>query len=366
MNRTVVITAANTLTQSGADTGCIAPDAAICTKTRTIPESLVDADCPIGQRLKRKVDGFCRKGLAVANRAIAESMLLESDTDPDRIGIYVGNCLGGWGHIDAEIRALHQVGVSAIGPYVATAWFPAALQGQISLHYGFRGHSKTFSAFDVAGVQALAYAAQAIRLGVVDAVVCCASEDLSSVYVRRVLEETVARGWPASPVFEQKRAGSGVESAVAFVLENREMAIARGAPILCELAGCHDGFINVRSQIGPMLHACMEKLVESKSDPLLCILDGRFSCEHSATASTLQDRCIDGRMIDVSAILGEQFSVGGLMETAIAARALYKDRLSPATFGQSGENLFRQAIIQRLSANGNLVAHGLRAVNRVN
>jgi len=366
MKRTVVITAASTLDHLGADTRRIAPDAAICAKTRTIPEAIVDADCPIGQRLKRKVDGFCRKGLAVANRAIAESLLLESDTAPSRIGIYVGNCLGGWGHIEAEIRALHQVGVSAIGPYVATAWFPAALQGQISLHYGFRGQSKTFSAFDVAGVQALAYAAQAIRLGVVDAVICCASEDLSSPYVRRVLEETVARGWPASPVFEQKRAGSGVESAVAFVVEEREMALARGAQILCEFVGCHDGFINVKSQIGTMLHSSLKKLVELEKDPLLYILDGRFSCEYEETARTLRGRCIDGRMIDVSAVLGEQFSVGGLMETAIAARALQENRLSAATFGRPCEDPLRQAIVQRLSANGNLVALGLRAANRVN
>lgn len=366
MKRKIVITAASILDQNNISGGCVVPDVPAGTATRTIPEAVVETWNPLEQRVNRKIDGFCRKGLAVANRAISESGVLENALDPARVGIFVGNCLGGWGFIEEEIRALHRVGVSAMGPYVATAWFPAALQGQISLHYGFRGHSKTFSAFDVAGVQALAYAAQAIMLDLADVIVCCASEDLSSRYMRRVLEGSIARGCLSSQAFGRKQAYGGAEGAVAFVLEERNKAIARGAPILCELVGCHDAFITAGGQIGPVLASNMGKLVASENDPFLYILDGRFSCEQEETEGALRGRCINGRMITVSGLLGERFSVGGLMEAAIAAQALHHNRLSAAIFGHHDFDPLRQAVVQRLSARGNLTAFGLSAAAQFN
>ncbi|MGO6747873.1 beta-ketoacyl synthase N-terminal-like domain-containing protein [Rhizobium ruizarguesonis] len=361
MKRKVVITSARAIDHPGINADRITPDALPRTATYRIPDALIDRHSPISERLKRKIDGFCRKGLSVVHQTLGESKLLETAPDPARVGIYVGNCLGGWGYIEDEIRALHQTGGDAIGPYVATAWFPAALQGQISLYYGFRGHSKTFSAFDVAGMQAVAYASQAIALDLADAIVCCASEDLSSPYMRKVLEETVAHGWQSSRAFGSKNAGSGAESAVAFVLEERESALARGAPLLCELVGYHDSFMALGKQIGPALSSSIEKFIESERDPLLYILDGRFSREREETARALSDRSIESQMINVSEILGEQFSVGGLVETAIAARALGEKSLSASTFGHSGDRPFHQAVVQRLSARGNLIALGLCA-----
>ncbi|MBY5775257.1 hypothetical protein HFN63_35435 [Rhizobium leguminosarum] len=360
MNRKVVITAAHTLSRSDLEEHGIVADAPASPAISSIPDALVEISSPIGERLKRKIDGFCRKGLAVANRAIIDSRVLENEHDLARIGIYVGNCLGGWGYIEEEVRCLHHQGVSAMGPYVATAWFPAALQGQISLHYGFRGHSKTFSAFDVSGVQAFAYAAQAIALGLADAVICCASEDLSSPFVRRVLEETATRGWPASPAFGPRRALSGTEGAAAFVLEERQHALARGAPILCEIVGFCDRFVKSGNQIGQTLSSSVETLVHRELDPVLYVLDGRFSCERDETGRALSGRNIDAWLIDVSAFVGEQFSVGGLMEAAIVARALQDRRLSASTFGQPDDRPCSQAVIQRLSAAGNLAAIGFR------
>lgn len=357
MTRNVVITAATALDHSAPQL----PDKPGYAQIRMLAEAVVHDQCPISERLKRKTDGFCHKGMTVAATALAESRLLESDPDPARTGIFVGNCLGGWGRIENEVLALHRDGVAAMGPYVATAWFPAALQGQISLHYGFRGHSKTFSAFGVAGVQAFIYAAQAIMLDLADTILCCASEDLSSPYVRTVLERTVARGWPESKAYGENRASGGAEGAAAFVLEERNSAQARGAPILCEIVGSHDGFVATADRVGPMLALMLPKLVRSKGDPLLYVLDGRFSREREETSRMLGRQSIDARMIDVSALIGEQFAVGGLTETVIAARGLKDGRLTASAFGELGDRPFRQAVIQRLSSNGNLAAIGLRA-----
>ena len=101
-----------------------------------------------------------------------------------------------------------------MSPYVATAWFPAAVQGQISLAHGIRGHSKTFS-HDVGGMTALGQAMRAIADGRVDAAVCGATESISSEYVRAVL------AFDSNAKF--------AEGSAFLTLERLDQAMARGA-----------------------------------------------------------------------------------------------------------------------------------------
>src|SRR5204862_7049454 len=138
----------------------------------------LDATRTLSGRLQRKLDPFSVHGMVAAGQALAASGLASASLDPQQVGIYVGNCLGGWGYTQPELEALHTRGVTGMGPYVATAWFPAALQGQLSLAHGYKGHSKTFSARDVAGLQAIGHAVDAIRHQRAQVVLCGASEDL--------------------------------------------------------------------------------------------------------------------------------------------------------------------------------------------
>ena len=87
----------------------------------------------VHKRLRKKIDNFCINGLIAVDEAIKMSGLKIDSLDSHDIGICVGNCLGGWKYIEKEVIELHKTGIRAISPYLATAWFPASLQGQISL-----------------------------------------------------------------------------------------------------------------------------------------------------------------------------------------------------------------------------------------
>ncbi|PNS11089.1 hypothetical protein COO59_14265 [Mixta theicola] len=201
----------------------------------------------VSNRLKRKLDNFSFHGLCAADMALKASGILDSDIDLSRVGIFVGNCLGGWGYAEPKIKALHTEGMEAMGPYVATAWFPAALQGQISLQHGLKGYSKTFSASSVAGLQAIGYGVEAIQCGRADIILCGASEDLSSPYVRSMLARAFTPGEAKSGVFGTETSTAFGDGAAFLVLEEYENAIKRGATIYCEISGFADSFCAERN-----------------------------------------------------------------------------------------------------------------------
>ncbi len=95
----------------------------------------------LSPRIVRKVDRFSTLGLISAQLALQDAGLLLADMKPtwsqqdrggDRVGITVGNNLGGWEFAERELRHLWQSGPREVSPYMATAWFPAAVQGNIS------------------------------------------------------------------------------------------------------------------------------------------------------------------------------------------------------------------------------------------
>lgn len=222
----IAITGLSALSPYGASLAEICADARTPRDRFAMVEGF-DTTAFVSERLKRKLDRFTVLGLCGAGTAIEESGLLAIGTSRDRIGIFVGNCLGGWGFAEPELRQLHTEGVEAMSPYVATAWFPAALQGQISLAHGIKGHSKTFS-HDIGGMSAIGQAMRAIANGRVDAAVCGAVESLDSDYVRAVLAlDPEARF---------------AEGAAFLTLERLDRAVERGVRIYAILVGYAERF----------------------------------------------------------------------------------------------------------------------------
>ncbi|OPH17411.1 hypothetical protein FE88_32230, partial [Azospirillum brasilense] len=104
------------------------------------------ADGCIPPRLANKLDAFTRYAMVAAQRAIDDAGLPMDKIDRERCGVFVGNAFGGWRFTETELRNLHCDGPRAVSPFQATSWFPAAPQGQITIHYGIKGFSKTYMA----------------------------------------------------------------------------------------------------------------------------------------------------------------------------------------------------------------------------
>lgn len=112
----------------------------------------------ISERLLKKIDAFSHMALVASELALQDAGIDIKKEDPNLVGIFLGNALGGWLYAETELRDLYLEGREGVSPYMASAWFPAAPQGQVSIYYGIKGFSKTVVADRASSLMAVGYA----------------------------------------------------------------------------------------------------------------------------------------------------------------------------------------------------------------
>jgi 3-oxoacyl-(acyl-carrier-protein) synthase len=205
-----------------------------------------DARTSLSGRLVKKTDRFTHLALAAAGAAMADARLtIDEDVASERVGVMVGNVLGGWEFAERELRDLWTRGPREVSPYQATAWFPAAPQGNICIQYGIRGRARTFVCDRASSAYAIAHGAETIRRGHADVVLAGGTEQPLSPYAWLCCQTggfltPLGNGDPerAYRAFDRRHGGTVIgEGSVFLVLERWEHAASRGAPVLGELAG---------------------------------------------------------------------------------------------------------------------------------
>lgn len=122
----------------------------------------LDAYSHVSSRLVKKIDVFSHMALVSAEQALQDAKVDSSKVDKTRVGCFYGNALGGWLFAETELRDMYIEGREGVSPYMASAWFPAAPQGQVTIYYGFKGYSKTLVADRASSALALWYGAKII------------------------------------------------------------------------------------------------------------------------------------------------------------------------------------------------------------
>jgi 3-oxoacyl-[acyl-carrier-protein] synthase II len=123
-----------------------------------------ELDCytHLSGRLIKKIDVFSHMALVASEQALRDSGVDLENVDKNRVGVFMGNALGGWLFAETELRDMYMEGREGISPYMASAWFPAAPQGQVTIYYGFKGYSKTVVADRASSALALWYASKTV------------------------------------------------------------------------------------------------------------------------------------------------------------------------------------------------------------
>ena len=223
-------------------------------------------------RLLRKIDSFSTFSLVAAQQALEDAGLSIEDLGQavpasapawqqaaggrDRVGITVGNNLGGWQFAERELRNLWHAGPHKVDPYMATAWFPAAPQGQISIRLGIKGIGRTFSTDRSSGAHAIKHAAACLLRGRAGLMFAGGTEAPFSPYAALCYETSglmsrCAAGVPSDSYRPFDTGHDGLvaaEGAAFLILERDEDAVRRGARIYGELAAeaaTHDGYHQV-------------------------------------------------------------------------------------------------------------------------
>ncbi len=119
----------------------------------------------ISERLLKKIDAFSHMALIASEMALQDAGIDIKNEDPNLVGIFLGNAIGGWLYAETELRDLYLEGREGVSPYMASAWFPAAPQGQVSIYYGIKGFSKTMVSDRASSLMALGYARKVLYKG---------------------------------------------------------------------------------------------------------------------------------------------------------------------------------------------------------
>ena len=192
-----------------------------------IPE--IDLDTlPHGltKRQIKKLDRFTILAMYAAQSALADAAW--EDNTRHRLGLLIGNAFGGWSYVEEQMYPLCQNDMSAINSYVATAWFPAAPQGEISILNNISGISKTFSAGALSSAYAIEHGYDLIRTGILDAAIAGGAESP----LNQVVYNSLIEAGTISTANEYML----VEAAGMLLLERETDALERGGNIYAKIA----------------------------------------------------------------------------------------------------------------------------------
>jgi 3-oxoacyl-(acyl-carrier-protein) synthase len=195
-------------------------------------------------RLVKKIDVFSHMALVASEQALQDAKIDLNNLDKTRVGVFMGNAIGGWLFAETELRDMYIEGREGVSPYMASAWFPAAPQGQITIYYGFKGYSKTIVADKASSALALWYGAKIIDEGKNDYVLAGGMEApitpyaLLSANTCGQLSKNNLTPKKAYKPFDLYRDGFVLAEGSGIVnLENEEHAKKRGANIYGYLKG---------------------------------------------------------------------------------------------------------------------------------
>lgn len=198
----------------------------------------------VSERLLKKIDAFSHMALIAAELSLQEADIDIKKEDPNLVGIFLGNALGGWLYAETELRDLYIEGREGVSPYLASAWFPAAPQGQISIYYGIKGFSKTVVADRASSLMAIGYARKVLSKNKLKMILAGGMEAPVTPYALLccntygALSKNNLHPESAYRPFDKKRDGCVIgEGAGIVVMEGIECAKARGAEILGYISG---------------------------------------------------------------------------------------------------------------------------------
>lgn len=198
----------------------------------------------LSERLLKKIDAFSHMALVASELALRDAGIDITQEDPHLVGIFLGNAIGGWLYAETELRDLYIEGRQGVSPYMASAWFPAAPQGQVSIYYGIKGFSKTVVADRAGSLMAVGYARKVLSKNKLNVILAGGMEAPVTPYALLccttygALSKNNEHPRTAYRPFDKNRDGCVIgEGAGIVIMESFDRARKRGAQIAALITG---------------------------------------------------------------------------------------------------------------------------------
>jgi 3-oxoacyl-[acyl-carrier-protein] synthase II len=192
----------------------------------------------------KKMDRFIQFAVAAADFAIKDSGLEIGPGNAERVGVFVGSGIGGFGTIEREHEALLKGGPRRVSPFFIPASIANLASGWVSIRTGAKGPNSCTCTACTSSAHAVGDSFRLIQRGDADAMIAGGSEaaitplGVGGFAAMRALSTRNDEPARASRPFDRDRDGFIIgEGAGILVLEELAGARRRGARIYCEVAG---------------------------------------------------------------------------------------------------------------------------------
>jgi 3-oxoacyl-[acyl-carrier-protein] synthase II len=298
-------------------------------------------------RRARRLDRFSAMAVAASRMAVDHAALRPANGDASRTGVWIGSALGGVAFGEEQHAGYVARGVRGVAPTLALAVFGGAGASNVALDLGLTGPAVGNANSCASGAMAIGQAFHAVRDGTVDVALAGGAEaplaplTFGAFALIRVLSQRNEDPATASRPFDRDRDGFVMgEAAAILVLEERESALRRDAPILAELLGFGssndayhmtaprpDGRDAARAITAALDDAGMppDRIgyvnAHGSSTPLNEVAEARAL--HAALGSAASRVPVSG----TKGLYGHALGASGAIEAAITALALHHDLL---------------------------------------
>ena len=183
-------------------------------------------------------DRFTQFTLLAARQAIAQAGLTFSGALADRSGVVLGTSGGGLNTQDENYRAVYEAGKNRVHPFIVPKLMNNAAASHVSMEWNLRGPTFTVATACASSNHAMGQAFNMVRCGMAEVMVTGGSEAMLCFGGIKAWEGLRVMSRDACRPFSANRNGMVQgEGAGVFVFEDYDHATARGAEILCEVAG---------------------------------------------------------------------------------------------------------------------------------
>jgi len=183
-------------------------------------------------------DRFTQFTLIAAKEAIAQSGIEFSGELSARSGVVLGTAGGGVSTWDDNYRSVYEDGKNRVHPFVVPKLMNNAAASHVSMEHNLKGPTFTVSTACASSNHAMAQAFAMVRSGMAPVMITGGSESMLCFGGVKAWEGLRVMSKDACRPFSLGRNGMVQgEGAGVFVFEEYERARARGAEILCEVAG---------------------------------------------------------------------------------------------------------------------------------
>lgn len=302
----------------------------------------------LGPKGLRLLDRTTKLILTSSKLALDDANYIVGKENEDRIGLAVGTTTGSvWSISEFDKQALKE-GLHSVNPALFPNTVMNAPASQVAIRFGIKGFNSTIATGFTAGLDALKYACDFIRLGRADAVLVGGVEELSfqvyfGFYKLDFLAGIQDGCVEVSCPFDKRRNGIIFgEGAAVVMIEELESAKRRGARIYGEIRSqgyAFDPFrTNKYNKRGPGIRKAMRLALEGadlKAGDIDYISANANSTKEAdrieveAVKEVFGDYAYKVPISSIKSMIGDTFSVSGLMQLVASVGTLEQQFIPP-------------------------------------